>query len=411
MTKAGSAALIPSSISEELEESEGYDLLDIGLFLLRNKRTLALGTIASLLAGLCIAFTERPVFTATAVIMPPRDERSAASSLFGDLGSRGGLSAASGIALKNPADTYVGILQSRVIADNLIERFNLQAAYKERLRVGARSALRRNASFEAAKDGLIYIKVKDHNPQRAAALANGFIDELHHLNSRLATTEAAQRRLFFEQQLIDERGALTGAEDDLRQTEEKTGIIQLTGQEEMTIRNIATARADIANKEAGLNVMRTFATERNPEITRQQQEIFSQRRELQALEDGARRLAPGDVAVPAGRVPAAGLEYLRKLREVRYHEALVELLAKQQAAANLDEAKSTPLIQVVEPAEVPEERSGPARSLIVAGLGLAGFLACATWAILKEALQQIVHLPGQAQRVQELLNALSFRGQ
>lgn len=403
------SAELPRANSDTSSLDEGIGILDLLLALLRAKRSILLCTFLSLAVGLVIALLAKPVFTATAVIMPPQQEQSATSALLGQLGSMGTLSAASGLGLKNPADMYVGILQSRTIADSLIDRFHLQAVYRQKLRMGARTELRDNTEFEAAKDGLIYIRVKDHDPVEAAGLANAYVEALHTMNSALAIGQASQRRLFYDQQLADERKALAFAEDDLKQTQEKTGLIQLNGQTEMTIRNIATARAEIASREVELGVARTFATDQNPEIIRLQQEIASLNKQLGMLEDAQQRMVPGDLQVPSGRVPEAGLAYLRKLREVRYHESLFELLSKQREAASLDEAKSAPLIQVVDPAEAPERKSGPSRGLIVLGCGFAGLLLSSLWALAKSAFTAVGLSPQQDARMGEVGRALGVR--
>ena len=390
-------------------EAEGVDVLDLILSLLRAKFRIALWTFVSLVVGLGIALLLKPVFTATAVIMPPQQERSSVGALMGQLGALGGLgsgASASSLGLKNPADLYVGILKSRTIADSLIDRFHLQEAYHQKLRMEARKVLRRNSQFEAANDGLIYIRVQDQNPEQAAALANAYVDELHMMNSKLAISQAAQRRLFYDQQLAAERNALAASEDDLKQTEEKTGLIQLSGQAEMTIRNIAEARAQIASSEVQLGVAQTYATDQNPEIMRLQQEISALKNQLAKLEDANQRIVPGDVQIPGGRVAAAGIEYMRKLRELRYHESLFELLTKQREAASIDEAKSAPIIQVVDQAEVPERKSGPSRVLITLGLGLLGFLLASAWAIVADIFAGMRRSPAHAARFDQIQQAL-----
>ena len=394
--------LTPTSSLEE-----GIDIFDLAMVLLRARRVILWATLTFMGAGLIIGLLLKPVFTAIAVIMPPQQEQSTAASLMGQLGSLGGLGAAAGVALKNPEDMYVGMLQSRGIADNLIARFHLQEVYRQKQKTGARTQLRTNSEFEAAKDGLIYVRVKDHDPTRAAAMANAYVDELHALNSRLAVGQAAQRRQFYDAQIAEEKKALALAEDELKQTQEKTGLIQLNGQTEMTIRNIASMRAEISSREVALGVTRTFATEQNPDVARLQQEIASLRSQLSLLENAQQHLAQGDVQVPSGRVPEVGLAYLRKLREVRYHETLFELLTKQQEAASLDEAKSAPLIQVVDSAEPPEKKSGPSRSLIVVGAGLAGLLLSFVWAFLASLLNTMRRSPGQVARLDQLRRVMS----
>ena len=51
------------------------------------------------------------------------------------------------------------------------------------------------------KDGLITVEVDDKSPQRAADMANQYVDELRRMTSTIAVTEAQQRRVFFEHQL------------------------------------------------------------------------------------------------------------------------------------------------------------------------------------------------------------------
>ncbi len=344
--------------------------------------------------------------------MPPQQAQSSAASMIaGQLGGLSGLGggASSALGLKNPADLFIGILESRTIADNLIDQFHLRSVYRDKLRVDARKDLKSNTLAEAAKNGLIVISVKDHDPVRAAALANAYVEQLHLMNAKLAIGEAAQRRLFFDQQLSAEKEALAAAEEDLKQTEEKTGVIQLTGQAEMTIASIANIQAEIQSREVELEVTRTFATDHNPDVTRLQQEVASLKSQLATLENSQQKMAPGDVQVPSGRVPAVGLEYLRKAREVKYHETLFELLAKQREAATLDEAKSAPLIQVVDRAEVPEHKSAPSRMLITIGCGVLGFIFACVSVLVRSALNNLEKDPEQAARIRELKAAISLR--
>jgi uncharacterized protein involved in exopolysaccharide biosynthesis len=253
------------------------------------------------------------------------------------------------------------------------------------------------------------ITVTDHDPNRASNLANGYIDELHQLNSTLAITEAAQRRVFFDQELATEKNALANAEEDLKATQQKTGLIQLSGQSQEIIQNIAQTRAEISSREVQLQALKTFATEQNPEAVRVQEEINTLRGQLASLENSQRRMLPGDINVPAGQVPEATLEYERKFREVHYHEALYELLTNQYEAARIDEAKSAPLIQVVDRAVPPERKSGPHRALIALGAGFVGFLGACIWVLVRNGYRRLREVPENEVRFQELRRAFRIR--
>jgi uncharacterized protein involved in exopolysaccharide biosynthesis len=388
-------------------ESNDADFLDAALVLARERRLILIVTLAMLFAAALIAFSIRPTFTASATILPPQQQQQSIVSTMGaQMAPLAALNGGAASIFKNPGDLYVGILQSRTIADHLIGTFRLQSVFKAATFADARATLKANSTFVAAKDGLIEISVADHDPRLASDLANGYVDELHRLNSTLAITDAAQRRVFFDQELANEKNALTDAENDLKATQQKTGLIQLSGQAEEIIRSIAQTRAEISSREVQIQSLKTFATDQNPETVRVQQEIDTLRAQLANLEDSQRRLQPGDISVPSGQVPEATLEYTRKLRDVHYHEALYELLSNQYEAARIDEAKSAPLIQVVDRAVPPEKKSGPHRALIALGGGLAGFVGACVWVLVRHGYRRLKQVPENAKRLQELRRAL-----
>ena len=370
--------------------SEDFRGLQMFLILLRDRLRIAITTFVSLLIGAAIAFSLKLTFTATATILPPQAPQSTASILMGQLGSLAGLGASgAGGLLKNPADIYVAMLQSRTIGDRIINQFHLDALWKQKKLEDTRKALKKYAQFEAAKDGLIVITVKGSSPKLASDMANAFVDELYRMNATLADTEAGQRRVFFDQQLQEEKVALADAENALRATQEKTGLIELNGQSEMAIRNIAETSAELRSREVELQAMRSYATDQNPDLNRLQTQIDTLRRQLSALENDQKGKLPGDTQVPAGQVPGEGLEYVRKLREVKYHQALFDLLSKQFEAARIDQAKSAPIIQVIDRAVPPDKKSGPPRMLITLGFGVIGFCIACFWAFCRQALIQM----------------------
>ena len=285
-------------------------------------------------------------------------------------------------------------------------RNSISGPYTAGRRCRPAQALGSHAEINVAKDGLIHISVTDHDPNRDSEMANSYVDNLYDLNANLAITEAAQRRVFFDQQLAEEKTALTAAEDDLRNTQQKTGLIQLNGQAQMIISSIAQVRAEIASHQVQLQAIRTFATNQNPDVSRLQEEISTLQGQLSKLQNDQQKLTPGDIQVPAGRVPAEALEYARKLREVKYHEALYELLAKQYEAARIDEAKSAPIIQVIDRAVPPDKKSGPHRILIAIGAGFAGFWLASAFAFLSEKYRRMQQISSSAVKLAQLRSEL-----
>jgi capsule polysaccharide export protein KpsE/RkpR len=197
-------------------------------------------------------------------------------------------------------------------------------------------------------------------------MANAYVDELGRLTRTLAVTEAGKRRLFFEQEMKSASEELANAEDALKKTEETTGIIQLDSQAKGMLQAYENLRAMVSAKEVEIEGMKSFATKDNPDLVRAEQELAALRAQLAHFEGGRGKNAssqPTDVSL--SKVPGVGLEYVRKLRVVKYRETVLELLTKQYEIARIDEAKEAAIIQVLDKAVVPEKRSWPPRAALV----------------------------------------------
>ena len=258
------------------------------------------------------------------------------------------------------------------------------------------------------KDGLIHISVNDSNAERAAELANGWVDQFRKLSERLAIGEAAQRRLFFEQQLEQAKDKLADAEEALKRTEQQTGLIELDSQARVLIESAAALRAQITAKEVEIQSMKTFATGQNAQVIQAQQELDSLRAQLAKL--GGNETDPdSDMVMAKGKVTEAGLEYVRKLRDVKYYETIFEILARQFELAKLDEAREGSIVQVVDPAIPPDRRSFPKRGCIVMGATAAGFLFGIIFVVLQASFENLQKDPEVKQKLAFLRRSLRFR--
>lgn len=374
----------PAQNDQDISE---ISLLDFFRALSRQKRTIGRAVLVATAVAAGIAFLLPKKYAAEAVILTPQQTQpslSAVAQLTG-LGSATGLSSLGllgGLGLRTPSDLYVGILESRTIADTLIKRFDLKQVYDVPDFYAARKRLKRNTTIKAGRDTLIHVRVEDRDAHRAAELANAYVNELAEQNSRVAVTEASQRRLFYETQLVKEKDALAEAEVALRDTQQSTGLVAPTGQAEGLIRAVSQLHAEILSRQAQMEAMKTYAADTNPRFQMVKREVGTLQSELDKLERGNH--VPGTPELAAGELPEAGLQYVRKFRDLKYHETLFEILAKQYEAARLDEAKSAPLVQVIDRAIAPERKSWPPRALLIVISGLLTAIVFSFWAIYRE---------------------------
>jgi tyrosine-protein kinase Etk/Wzc len=386
-----------------------FDILDVALIFAARKWTILLASAAGFVIALLLVLLVAPTFTAKAVILPPQQDQSTASALFGQLGALASLTGMGG-SLKNPTDLYIGLLGSQSVTDAMVKRFDIIRLYHPKRFSDARLMIQRAAKFAGNKDGTISISVSDRDPRKAAAMANAFVEELYAVNNRLALGGTSQKRLFFEQQLTQEKDRLADAEVALKKTEEATGVIAPSGQTETIIRQVAQLQADITNHEVQLTALRTSSTEQNPDVIRLTSELNGLRSELRDLESGTAKHAPGDISITTANVPQAGMEYIRKERDVKYHQFLFDLLARQYEAARIDEAKAAPVIQIVDPALPPDRKSAPFRALwAIVGCAL-GFLLSTAWVFGTHIYHRLEADEEQARRLALLRQELKLRG-
>lgn len=376
------------------QEEDEINLMGLLLVIAKHNRFILKLTAGTAVLAVGASLLMPNIYTAKTVIMPPQQgQSSAASMMLGQIGALGGLT---GID-KSPSGLYMAMLKSRTVADAVIVRFKLLDVYEAKTFTVARNMLGGGVTISAGKEGMITLEFDDKDAKRAADIANGYIDELDNLVRTLAVTEASRRRLFFEKQLKDAREHLESAELAMKDMQEKTGLIQLEGQSGAILGAESGLRAQIAAKEIELSAMRAFATEQNPDYRRIEQMIASLRGQLAKLN---RDNKAGDEEMTSkGKIPGMAVEYIHKMRDLKYSEKLFEFVAQQLASARIDEAKDAAVIQVVDKALPPENKSKPKRSTTVLLTTLLALFIGIIWAFFKEAAAHARQNPEQAARI------------
>jgi uncharacterized protein involved in exopolysaccharide biosynthesis len=404
------APVVPPAVAPVTGDDE-ISLLDLLIVLAERKRLILSVTTAFAIIAIIVSLILSPRYTATVTLLAPQQSSSMGAALASQLGNLGGMAALAGgsLGIKNPNDMYVAMFKSRTVEDAMVQRFGLLQEYHAKFSSDARKAFEKHATVDGSgKDGLIRILVEDRDPRRAADIANGYVDQFRLQSQHLAITEASQRRLFFEQQLEQAKDNLANAEEAMKQTQQKTGVIQLDSQARALIESAASLRAQVAAKEVQLQGMRTYATGENSQVVQAQQELESMRAQLARL-GGSEDSASGGIIVPKGQVPEAGLEYVRKLRDVKYNETIFDILARQFEVAKLDEAKQGTIIQVVDPAVPPDRKSFPKRGVIVIGAAAVGLFIGLLSALFQAGFRRLKDDPEASEKLALIKRKIFFK--
>jgi uncharacterized protein involved in exopolysaccharide biosynthesis len=372
------------------DETQDDDLgmLDLALPLVQQWKLLVLGPLLAGLVALGISFMLPKTYQSTTVFVPPQQQNTAATAIS-QLGALSGLAGAAA-GIKTPADQYLALLQSTTVADRLIDHFELMKVYDVEYRFHARKALADHVRMTLGKkDGLITIEVEDESPQRAANVANRYVEELRLLTSKLALTEAQQRRILFETQLKQTRDQLTKAQQVLQ----ASGFTQeaLKADAKASADGYARLRAETTAAEMRLQALRRGLADTTPEVQQALSTVGGLRAQLARLAEASDLTGATD--------------YVSKFREFKYQETLFELLARQYELARVDESREGALVQVVDEAMPAEHKHRPRRALIAVATTLVSLLFVAGILLIRHAWRNASHRPEAATKIANLRSA------
>jgi capsule polysaccharide export protein KpsE/RkpR len=372
-------------------------------------------TAAGLLATTLVAFLIPKSYTSTAQLMPPDQQSTSALAMMAGMAGKagGGLGAMAGdlLGIKSSGALFVGVLRSQTAQDRLVEKFDLRKVYGKRLVMDARTKLDENTSIsEDRKSGIISISVTDHNPQRAAAIANAYVDELNSLVAELSTSSAHRERVFLEERLKVAKHDLDEATNQLAQFSSKNNTLDIQQEGKAMLDAAGSIAGEMIAAQSQLEGLRQIYTDNNSRVRAMQGRVAELRRQLEKLggtqksstkkppastlaksqaadspegreaDPPAGQIAdpptdpsadqkappPGDMPYPTIRsLPLLGAKYSDFYRRAKIQETVFELLTQQYELAKVQEAKETPSVKILDPGTVPEKKSFPPRLLIM----------------------------------------------
>jgi capsule polysaccharide export protein KpsE/RkpR len=360
-------------------------------------RVTAIGGALTLLISLLIPNR----YESSTELMPPDMHGGASEALMAGLLGRAGAGGLVGLGanllgIDSSGAIFIGVLHSRSVADNLVKRFDLKRVYRSRRDQDARRELaNRTTISEDRKSGIIAISVEDRDPNRAAALASAYVDELNHLLADLNTSSAHRERVFIEERLKVVKAALDDASKQLSDFSAKNVTLDPKEQGKAMVGAAVTLQGELIAAETQLRGLEPIYSDGNVRIQSLRARIAELRHQLAELRGSdpnqATPSVSGDGAsYPSFRqLPTLGLTYADLYREVKIREVVFETLTQQYEMAKIAEAKEIPSVKVLDPANVPEKKSGPHRAILTA-LGLmVSFALGALFLIAKAGWTQV----------------------
>jgi uncharacterized protein involved in exopolysaccharide biosynthesis len=362
----------------------------------QQRRPIARTALYGFLASTILALLTPMRFESTARLMPPDNGQSgglalAAAALSGAAGGLGGIGSEM-LGLKSTSDVFVGILSSRTVQDKLIQQFDLKRLYGDSRMQDARKHLAEHTDISVdPKSQIIIISVMDHDPQRAAAMAQAYIEQLNRLVADLSTSSARRERIFLEERLQGVNKDLESAEKEFSQFASKNTAIDMKEQGKAMVEAAAALKGRLIAAESELEGLRQIYSDSNVRIRSVRARIDELSHELEKMA-GKGEDASGlsgqqaDTLYPSIRkLPLLGVTYADLYRRTRVQEAVFETLTKEYELAKVQEAKEIPTVKVLDDPIIPDKKSFPPR-LVIMLLGTAfAFSLAVTWSLGKTA--------------------------
>lgn len=356
---------------DEWQDDE-INLLDYWRVLKKRKwMILGLTFLSVFGAGYYSYFVMPKIFESKASILGPRDSGGGGAGLAAALAASGAGQFLGGLMPGGGSSqtVFLAILKSRTMALDLVDRFKLKEYYEAKFTEGAINALQGSTIITVSKEQVISIKVEDKDPKLAADIANAYVTNLDRMFSRLGTTDASRQRAFIVDRLEKTEKDLRQTEETLRRFQESNKMVVIKEQATKAIEAAALIKGQITAAEVQLEMMRSFATESNPQAVQQKRQIEELKRQLAQMQYGGAIELPSetrnpnesrrDFHVPFTKLPGMEMELVRLTRELKIQETVFTLLTQQHEQAKIAEARDTPVVQILDKAVPAEWKSKP----------------------------------------------------
>jgi uncharacterized protein involved in exopolysaccharide biosynthesis len=355
----------------------------------QRRRFLVRAGASALLASILVALLIPARYQSVTQLMPP-DSQSGSLGMLAAIAGRNGAGGLGGIAgdfmgVKSSGALFVGILGSQTVQDRLIHEFQLMQVYRDSKIEDVRIALAEHTSVsEDRKSGIISIAVTDHDPKRAAAIAQAYVAELDRLVAQVSTSSARRERIFLEDRLQTVKADLDSAAKNFSEFASRNSAIDIPAQGKAMVEAAAALQGQLIAAQAELSGLQQIYTNNNVRVRAAQARVDELQRKL--TEIGSAGTQGGSQSANAlypsiRKLPLLGVTYADLYRQTKIQETVYELLTQQYELAKVQEAKEIPTVKVLDAAIVPTKKSFPPRKPIVLLGTMLGLALAMTWIV------------------------------
>lgn len=364
-----------------------------------HRRRLLKVTAWAFAVSIVVALIAPKTYESTVSIMPP-DALGTNSMMMATLASKGSpelaAMAAGMLGMKTTGSLFVGLVRSHTVEDHVVDRIGLQQVYHSKYRQDAWKSLERRTEVkEDRKTGIITLTVSDQDAQRARNIAQAYVEELNHLVSQVSTSSARRERVFIEQRLTTVKADLEDAEKEFSAFASKNATLDIKEQTRAMVESAAMLQGELIAAQSELEGLMQIYNPNNVRVRSAQARVAELRRQLAKIGGTDASLSSpdnpesGELYPSIRKLPLLGVQWADLYRRVKIQETVYELLNQQYELARIQEAKEVPTVDVIDPANLPERRSWPPRTLLVLVLTTMSFLGAIALTILVDRINKL----------------------
>lgn len=316
-------------------------------------------------------------------------------------------------------DVCLSILNSRDLREEIINKYGLMKLYKQKhlehtlKELSKKVIINTELQVGIGSSNIISIAIYviDKSPNRAANMANDFLAFLEKRLIKLNTQKASNNRIFLENRVQQNQSDLAAAEDSMKAFQKKYGAIEITAQAQAAIETAAKVKVELIKAKTTRDALLTHLSKNHSEVVSLQSQIEALSKEYNRLHEGEKVLATKrDILFPLNDIPDIGLRYYRLLREVEIQNKLQEMLIPLFEQAKIQEAKTVPILKVIDRAIPPTYKFKPKRAIIVVGIVFVYLSFLILFIFFKEYLERIeTNNTEQSMKISRLIESIKFK--
>ena len=312
-------------------------------------------------------------FNSSALLLPPAEDTQPVINVSGG-------DAAAGFdisSLSTTADVLVRILNSPDISNRMVRRFNLMERFGANNLQEAGEELKDVVDIYKTEEGLLYISVEDKDPEFAAQMANGFIEELDSLTKSVARIQAREKVEFFKARLEIANSQLEQARSDFQKFQTENKAIDFEEQTHLSMERAVALKVELEQIDIEVQLAARNLRPKDLELSQMKSRGDVIRERLKEIEYGGKESS--FLSMPLNSIPMLRGKFEAFASKVKVAETLTSVLQQQMEQAKIQEAGLVEY-SVLQYAQVSEMPSKPDRVILLiiaymVSLAAAVFLA------------------------------------